>query len=303
MDAATMFPSSYQWNGLFLAIFDFTIRIMSRLVATATGTWTGMAEHASSWSQLLPSRDLHVLVSKWNHATDTLSFGSAIVSESNDGAFFFDRSHGILCHLPSLSSMSSSTSRGVAGIPDLPFFNVVLISACLLYIVYRAYSYGRATVHNEGPTGTVAEIVASLSIENEELQATIERLTAADSNNKGASSVASGVYVFNAGTAPSAPTSKDDFLPTTSDGLLTLLPATPNTSTVDLLGAAPSHGGYPTPVGRFLDGSTTKSASRTDDSPDNHTARRRRRSLSADGARRLRRKTRTVETGLFDFAV
>ena len=295
MNTATMLPSSYQWNSLFLAIFDFVISIMNRLVATATGTWTGMAEHASSWSQLSPSRDLHVLVSKWTHATDTLSFGSAIVSESNDGAFFFDRSHGILCHLPSLSSKSSSTSRGIT---STPLFNVVLISACLLYIVHRAYNYDRATVHNEGPTGTVAEIVASLSIENEELQATIERLTAADSNNKGASSVASGVYVFNAGTAPSAP-------PATLGELLNLLPATPNTSTVDLLGSAPSHGGYPTPVGRFLDGSTAtaKSTSGTEDSLANHTARRRRRSLSADGARRLRRKTHTVESGLFDFAV
>ena len=27
--------------------------------------------------------------------------------------------------------------------------------------MYRAYNYGRATVHNEGPTGTVAEFVAS----------------------------------------------------------------------------------------------------------------------------------------------
>ena len=263
--------------GFLLAIFDSALdwlrHILDLLLSIATPTAV-VHVLSSSTQPLSPVRTL----SMWIHGAGitTKSKNSAILNTLEKGAFFFDRSLGILTRLPSsLESTNTSTSGGEA-FPDLPFFKATLISVCLMFVVYRAYKYGRAVAINDGPTGAVAEIVAALSSENHELRFTIDSLTARinDQDQDGTSSPpAPGVYVFNAGTASSVATPRG----LTADSL-----NTPHPSSANLPEASPSH------HGSYM----------------NDTTRRRRRSLSADaGTRRLRRKTHTVETGLYDFAI
>ena len=274
-----MVPPSMDPISLPLAIFGFALGWLRQILDLLLST----VHVLSSSIQLLlsPLQTLSMRI-HWAGVT-TKTKSDAILNKLAKDAFFFDRNLGILSRLsPSLSSTRISSTSGET-FPDLPFFKATLISICLMFVVYRAYKYGRAMAINEGPTGAVAEIVAALSSENHELRSTIDSLTTRrkvqdqdqDQDQDGASSSLAppGVYVFNAGTASSMRTSSD-----LTAGSLNA----PHPSSANLPEALPNHHG----------------------SCLNDTTRRRRRSLSADaGTRRLRRKTHTVETGLYDFAI
>ena len=277
LHTATMVLPPIDPIGFLLAIFDFTLgwlrRIADFLLSTVTPTAAVHVLSSSTQLLLSPFRTL----SMWIHGVGVSAKSNDVVIFNNFGkdAFFFDRTFGILTRLPSSLAPTTTSTSGEA-FPDLPFFRATLISICLMFVVYRAYKYGWAMAINEGPTGAVAEIVAALSSENHELRSTINCLTARikEQGQDGASSPpAPGVYVFNAGTASSMTTSKGP----TADSL-----NTPHPSSANLPDALTNyHGSYL-----------------------NDATRRRRRSLSADtGTRRLRRKTHTVEAGLYDFAI
>ena len=277
LHTATMVLPPIDPIGFLRTIFDFALNWLRRIAdfLLSTVTPTAAVHVLSSSTQLLlsPFRT----PSMWIHGVGVTTKSNNIVIHNNLGkdAFFFDRAFGILTRLPPSLAPTTTSTSGEA-FPDLPFFRATLISICLMFVVYRAYKYGWAMATNEGPTGAVAEIVAALSSENHELRSTINCLTARikEQGQDGTSSPpASGVYVFNAGTASSMTISKDP----TADSL-----NTPHPSSANLLQTLPTH------HASYLNDAT----------------RRRRRSLSADtGTRRLRRKTHTVEAGLYDFAI
>ena len=273
LHTATMVLPPIDPIGFLLAIFDFTLgwlrRIADFLLSTVTPTAAVHVLSSSTQLLLSPFRT----ISMWIHGVGVSAKSNDVVIFNNFGkdAFFFDRTFGILTRLPSSLAPTTTSTSGEA-FPDLPFFRATLISVCLMFVVYRAYKYGWAMATNEGPTGAVAEIVAALSSENHELRSTINCLTARikEQGQDGASSrPAPGVYVFNAGT-------------TTFKGPTAASLNTPHPSSANLPETLSNH------HASYLNDAT----------------RRRRRSLSADaGTRRLRRKTHTVETGIYDFAI
>lgn len=255
LHTATMVPPSIDPIGFLLTMFDFALGwlgyIVDLLLLTVNPTVAAHVLSSSTQLLLSPFRTL----SMWIHGAGVTTKSNNVANLNNleKDAFFFDRTFGILARLPPYLASTNTSTSGEA-FPDLPFFKATLISICLMFVMYRAYQYGKAATNDEGPTGAVAEVVAALSSENHELRSTIDRLTARikDQGQDGASSSLSpGVYVFNAGTASSVTQSKD----LTADSL-----NTPHPSCANLPEALQNHHG----------------------SHLNDTTRCRRRSLSAD---------------------